>query len=99
MKNAINWFEIPSTRINQAQAFYEAVLDCKLHREPMGPSEGAVFPYEGEGVGGALPGVAGVAVYRGPGDMTQRVANDSGVDHGECAFDSDHAVIGVREGK
>ena len=71
MKNAINWFEIPSTRINQAQAFYEAVLDCKLHREPMGPSEGAVFPYEGEGVGGALiagptalvPGAGGTLVY------------------------------------
>jgi uncharacterized protein len=55
MKNAITWFEIPSTRLDKAQAFYEAVLECKMRREPMGPSEGAVFPYEAEeGVGGAL---------------------------------------------
>lgn len=75
MKNAISWFEIPSTQLDQAQAFYEAVLTCKMHREPMGPSEGAVFPYEraGEsaGVGGALvagpsaqvPGTGGTLVY------------------------------------
>lgn len=71
MKSAISWFEIPSTQLNQAQAFYEAVLNCKMRREPMGPSEGAVFPYEGEGVGGSVmagptaptPGAAGVLVY------------------------------------
>src|SRR3982751_2484239 len=55
MKNAISWFEIPATDLNKAQAFYEAVLGCKMRREAMGPSEGAVFPYEAEeGVGGAL---------------------------------------------
>ena len=54
MNNAITWFEIPTPHIDRAQAFYEAVLNCKLRREPMGPSEGAVFPYEGEGVGGCL---------------------------------------------
>ena len=55
MKNAISWFEIPSTQLEKAQAFYEAVLGCKLRRETMGPSEGAVFPYEAqEGVGGAI---------------------------------------------
>ena len=27
MKNAISWFEIPSTQLDLAQAFYEAVLD------------------------------------------------------------------------
>ena len=55
MKNAISWFEIPSTQLDKAQAFYEAVLDCKMRREAMGPSQGAVFPYESEeGVGGAL---------------------------------------------
>lgn len=55
MKNAISWFEIPSTELDKAQAFYEAVLDCKMRREAMGPSEGAVFPYEAEeGVGGAI---------------------------------------------
>ena len=72
MKNAISWFEIPATDLNRAQAFYEAVLECKMRREPMGPSEGAVFPYEAEeGVGGALlagptapaPASAGTLIY------------------------------------
>jgi predicted enzyme related to lactoylglutathione lyase len=72
MKNAITWFEIPSTDLNKAQAFYEAVLTCKLRREPMGPSEGAVFPYEAEeGVGGAIlagpsapaPASSGTLIY------------------------------------
>ena len=73
MKNSISWFEIPSTQLDRAQAFYEAVLNCKMRREAMGPSEGAVFPYEseGEGVGGALlagptapaPASVGTLVY------------------------------------
>ena len=71
MKNAINWFEIPSTQLTQAQAFYETVLGCAMRREAMGPSEGALFPYEGEGVGGAIlagptapaPAAGGTLVY------------------------------------
>lgn len=71
MKNAVSWFEIPSTQLDKAQAFYEAVLNCKMRREAMGPSEGAVFPYEGEGVGGAVmagptapaPASGGTLVY------------------------------------
>lgn len=73
MKNAISWFEIPATQLDKAQAFYETVLACKLRREAMGPSEGAVFPYDeqAEGVGGALlcgptapvPGAGGTLVY------------------------------------
>jgi uncharacterized protein len=73
MKNAISWFEIPTTKLARAQAFYEAVLACSMRREAMGPSEGAVFPYDGEsaGVGGALmagpsaplPGDGGTLVY------------------------------------
>lgn len=56
MKNAISWFEIGTTDLGRAQTFYEAVLDCSLRREAMGPSEGAVFPYDpaSDGVGGAL---------------------------------------------
>ena len=71
MNNAITWFEIPSTRLDQAHAFYEAVLGCTMRREPMGPSEGAVFPHKGEGVGGAImagpsapaPTAGGTLVY------------------------------------
>lgn len=56
MKNAITWFEIPTTQLDRAQAFYETVLGQSMHREAMGPSEGAVFAYDGaaDGVGGAL---------------------------------------------
>ncbi|MEO7106475.1 MAG: VOC family protein [Rhodoferax sp.] len=56
MKNAISWFEIPTTQIAAAQAFYETVLQRPMRRETMGPSQGAVFAYdpEGEGTGGAL---------------------------------------------
>lgn len=56
MKNAISWFEIPTTQLDAAQAFYEAVLGSAMRRENMGPSEGAVFPYdmEADGTGGAL---------------------------------------------
>ena len=69
MKNAISWFEIPSTQLDQAQAFYETVLDCKMRREPMGPSEGAVFPYQkGDGVGGAV--IAGPTAPTPGGDGT-----------------------------
>ena len=71
MKNAISWFEIPSTQLDQTQVFYEAMLDCKMRREAMGPSEGAVFPYEGEGIGGCVmagpsapvPSAGGTLIY------------------------------------
>jgi predicted enzyme related to lactoylglutathione lyase len=56
MKNAISWFEIPTTQLDLAQAFFEAVLERPMRREAMGPSQGAVFAYDmqGDGVGGAL---------------------------------------------
>jgi len=56
MNNALSWFEIPTTQLNQAQAFYEAVLQRPMRREAMGPSQGAVFAYDmaAGGVGGAL---------------------------------------------
>jgi predicted enzyme related to lactoylglutathione lyase len=73
MKNAITWFEIPSIQLSKAQAFYETVLNCSMRREPMGPSEGAVFPYDDKagGLGGAImagpsaqaPGAGGTLVY------------------------------------
>jgi predicted enzyme related to lactoylglutathione lyase len=73
MHNAISWFEIPTTQLDRAQAFYEAVLGQPMRKEDMGPSKGAVFAYdmEADGVGGALmmgptaptPSSAGVLVY------------------------------------
>lgn len=54
--HAIAWFEIPVRQLDRAQAFYETLLGCTLRRESMGPSEGAVFPYDPavNGVGGVL---------------------------------------------
>lgn len=73
LKNAITWFEIPTLDLAKSQTFYETVLSCKLRPEPMGPSQGAVFPYagEGDGVGGTLicgpsappPGAQGPLIY------------------------------------
>ena len=71
MQNAVNWFEIPSVDLARAQSFYETVLDCTMRREPMGPSEGAVFPYAEGRVGGAVlagptaakPGADGTLIY------------------------------------
>jgi predicted enzyme related to lactoylglutathione lyase len=56
MQNAISWFEIPTLNLAKAQQFYEAVLQCTLRPENMGPSEGAIFPYDeaAGGVSGAL---------------------------------------------
>ncbi|APW44646.1 VOC family protein [Rhodoferax saidenbachensis] len=69
--NAITWFEIGCRNLAQSQAFFEAVTARPMRREAMGPSEGAVFTYAGEGVGGALmcgptapaPGASGTLVY------------------------------------
>ncbi|MES1977050.1 MAG: VOC family protein [Pseudomonadota bacterium] len=73
MKNAISWFEIGTTNLAKATAFYEAVLAHKLRPENMGPSEGAVFAYgrAADGIGGALmcgptaptPGAHGTLIY------------------------------------
>ena len=73
MQSAISWFEIPTAQLDQAQAFYESVLGRPMHREPMGPSQGAVFAYDPaqDGVGGALlmgptaslPSASGTLVY------------------------------------
>ena len=73
MKNAITWFEIPCANLAKAQSFYEGVLNCQMRREAMGPSDGAVFPYDvqSDGVGGALlcgpsappPGAGGTLIY------------------------------------
>ena len=73
IKNAITWFEIGTTDLARATAFYETVLACKMRLENMGPSEGAVFAYDNaaDGTGGALmcgptaprPGAGGTLVY------------------------------------
>ena len=36
MKNAISWFEIPTTDINRAQKFYETLFNIKMTMEGIG---------------------------------------------------------------
>ena len=68
---AINWFEIPVTDMDRAQAFYETLLGAPLRRETMGPQTLAVLPYTEPAVGGALisgehipaPSGAGTLIY------------------------------------
>jgi predicted enzyme related to lactoylglutathione lyase len=72
MKNAINWFEIPTRDMDKAVAFYEKTIGVTLKRELFGDMPHAVFPVESpdQGVAGAIvtgphltPGASGVVIY------------------------------------
>jgi uncharacterized protein len=72
MRNAINWFEIPTRDMDAAVRFYEAALAKPLRREVFGGVPHAIFPSAGaEGtVTGAIvadakrtPGATGVLIY------------------------------------
>lgn len=55
-KNAISWFEIPTTDINRAAIFYETIFDTKLVTLDLPEIKMRMFPLEDmmTGVGGAL---------------------------------------------
>jgi predicted enzyme related to lactoylglutathione lyase len=55
-KNAISWFEIPTTDLDRAQAFYEDVFQTSLEALVFPQIQMRVFPVENpmEGIGGAL---------------------------------------------
>jgi predicted enzyme related to lactoylglutathione lyase len=55
-KNAISWFEIPSTDISRAQQFYEAIFDIQLVPMDMPQLQMRMFPIENPmtGIGGAI---------------------------------------------
>ena len=70
MKNTITWFEIPTTDLDSAARFYEAVLGVTLWRETVAGVPHAIFPVEQGGITGALvtraptqPGSLGPVVY------------------------------------
>ena len=70
MKNAVNWFEIPAANFDRAVKFYDSILSKPLRREVFMNIQHGVFPYEGEGVGGAVvkmeqnkPSSQGTVVY------------------------------------
>ncbi|MDZ7808624.1 MAG: VOC family protein [Gracilimonas sp.] len=55
MKNAINWFEIPTKDISRAKSFYEAIFGFELFDLDIGDGlKMALFPAESGSVGGAL---------------------------------------------
>src|SRR5579864_2345834 len=52
--NAITWFQIPATDFGRAVKFYSAVLKKTLREETMLGERMGIFPYDGEGVSGAV---------------------------------------------
>ncbi|HEV2111625.1 MAG TPA: VOC family protein, partial [Gammaproteobacteria bacterium] len=52
--NAITWFQIPATDFGRAVKFYTAVLKKPLREETMLGERMGIFPYDGEGVSGAV---------------------------------------------
>ena len=67
--DAVNWFEIPTTDLDRATAFYEMLLGEKMRVEVFGERI-AMFPSSVKGVGGCLvqrdfqrPSDCGVLVY------------------------------------
>jgi predicted enzyme related to lactoylglutathione lyase len=56
MNNAVSWFEIPSTDIDRAAKFYEAILDVKLIPLDLANIKMRMFPLDdmNNGVGGAV---------------------------------------------
>jgi uncharacterized protein len=71
MKNALNWFEIPTTDFARAVAFYNTILAAQLETEVVGGIASAVFPYDtGAAIGGSLvhnprliPSADGAVIY------------------------------------
>jgi uncharacterized protein len=55
MKNAISWFEIPSSDLERATRFYESIFNLKLAPLDMPNIKMRMFPIEDmNGVGGAI---------------------------------------------
>lgn len=55
MKNAISWFEIPSTDLDRATKFYEAIFGVSMIVMDMGDIKMRMFPLDDMmGVGGAI---------------------------------------------
>ena len=56
MKNAISWFEIPTTDINRAQQFYEFIFNMKMNSLEFQNIKMRMFPIDNpmEGIGGTL---------------------------------------------
>lgn len=71
MANVLNWFEIPALDLDRAVKFYSDIFSySSMHQMDLGELKMAIFPMEGDGVGGALcqhksykPTQDGVIIY------------------------------------
>jgi len=55
MKNAISWFEIPTTDFKRAVKFYETIFEFKMMPMDLPNIQMAMFPIEDmQGIGGAV---------------------------------------------
>lgn len=72
MRDAVTWFEIPTSDIDRSTTFYELVLGTTLSSETVAGVPHAIFPVDrvGAGVTGALvahaptrPGALGTVIY------------------------------------
>ncbi len=56
MKNAISWFEIPTTDLDRAQKFYESIFGVKLNALDVANIRMRMFPIDDPmtGIGGAI---------------------------------------------
>jgi uncharacterized protein len=54
MDNPLRWFEIPTTNLDRAVAFYQTILAIELRREHCGGGNMAIFPYAEPYPSGAL---------------------------------------------
>ena len=70
--NPVGWFEIPTTDLNRAKRFYEAVLDVELTPATVEQVEMAWFPSVEDGIGasgtlikseGYTPSHDGILIY------------------------------------
>lgn len=75
MNNPICWFELPTTDLDRAAAFYQTVFAIALRRENAGGHPMAIFPYAEPNAGGALvampqlaPRDNGTLIYLNGGD-------------------------------
>lgn len=80
--NAITWFEIPTSDFERAVAFYTTIFGHEISTGDFMGVPHAFFPYQGEGVGGAIisrpdtqPGSDGPVIYLNAGnELSQAVA-------------------------
>lgn len=76
MSHAIHWFEIPSTDLARATAFYERLLQVKLRLETVDGIPMAIFPGEQKEIRGAIiqstqhePNPQGTRIYLAAPDL------------------------------